>query len=134
MNKHDLAPDVQRLIHSSIPSVEALEVLILLVSSDGEVWSPDEVAAALRPSSAAVEMVRPYLALLASDGLLKITTRQDGAHFGYAPTTPAMAEAVRQLVMAYHEQPVLLIRTVYAIADRQKLQAFVDAFKIRKDP
>jgi hypothetical protein len=41
--------------------------------------------------------------------------------------------AIGLLLRAYNERPVTLIRTVYAIADAKKIQAFADAFKIKKD-
>jgi hypothetical protein len=44
-----------------------------------------------------------------------------------------LERAIGLLLRAYNERPVTLIRTVYAIADAKKIQAFADAFKIKKD-
>ena len=90
--------------------------------------SVPELIAALRPLPEPV--VGESLALLRAQGILSDGT--DGKIL-CQPDSPAVETAIGLLLRAYNERPVTLIRTVYAIADAKKIQAFADAFKIKKD-
>ena len=89
-----------------------------------------ELIEALRPTAVTEPVVRESLALFTSQGILSETP--EGTIL-YRPDSPALERALDLLVRAYNERPVTLIRTVYAIADAKKIQAFADAFKIKKD-
>lgn len=89
-----------------------------------------ELIETLRPAAVSEPVVRESLALLRGQGIL--TETPDGKIL-YRPDSPAVDAAVGLLLRAYNERPVTLIRTVYAIADAKKIQAFADAFKIKKD-
>lgn len=89
-----------------------------------------ELIEALRPTAVTEPVVRESLALLTSQGIVSETP--EGAIL-YRPDSPALERALDLLVRAYNQRPVTLIRTVYAIADAKKIQAFADAFKIKKD-
>ena len=89
-----------------------------------------ELIEAMRPTAVPEPVVRESLALLRAQGILSETP--DGRIL-YRPVSPAAENAIDLLLRAYNERPVTLIRTVYAIADAKKIQAFADAFKIKKD-
>ena len=89
-----------------------------------------ELIEALRPSAVTEPVLREFLALFRTQGILSQTP--DGRIL-YRPDSPAVESAIGLLLRAYNERPVTLIRTVYAIADAKKIQAFADAFKIKKD-
>lgn len=89
-----------------------------------------ELIEALQPTAVTEPVVREFLALFRSQGILFETP--EGSIL-YRPDSPALERALGLLVRAYNERPVTLIRTVYAIADAKKIQAFADAFKINKD-
>ena len=89
-----------------------------------------ELIEALRQTAVTEPVVRESLALLRTQGILFQTPEGD---ILYRPESPALDRALGLLVRAYNERPVTLIRTVYAIADAKKIQAFADAFKIKKD-
>lgn len=128
MNDSELPEEVRRLIWSSVPSVDALELLVVLARGPERAWSAEALLNAVRPMKAAE--LRHYLALFQEYGLL-IPGESDGVT--YRPVTAALAAAMAGLCKAYDERPVTLIRTVYAIADARKIQSFADAFKIKKD-
>jgi hypothetical protein len=130
VNETELPAEVRQLIHSSVPSIDALEVLMRVVRHRDAPPSVAELVGALRPSAISESVVRESLALLRTQGILSETP--DGKIL-YRPDSPAMERAIGLLLRAYNERPVTLIRTVYAIADAKKIQAFADAFKIKKD-
>jgi hypothetical protein len=122
---------VRALIYTSVPTIDALEVLLLLVREPGRARSVAEIAQDLEPTILPEAHLREYLALLQSQGLVQGTP---DSGFAYRPVSEGMQAAVDGLRLAYEKKPVTLIRTVYAIADAKKVQAFADAFRLRKDP
>lgn len=89
-----------------------------------------ELIEAMRPAAVSDLVVRESVALLCAQGIFAETP--DGKIL-YRPDSPAVESAVGLLLQAYNERPVTLIRTVYAIADAKRIQAFADAFKLKKD-
>jgi hypothetical protein len=122
--------DVRSLIRSCIPSTDALEIFILISSAPERAWSLDEVIAAMRGATAATPGVAACLESFQSCGLV---AGDAVAGFRYRPTSPELAIAAEHLVRAYNERPVTLIRAIYSIVDAKSIQAFANAFRIRKD-
>jgi len=110
--------------------MDALEILILLVRRPDQDWTLDAISSELRYDVADRPAVTRCLELFAANGLL---IRGEGGTFLYRTASPELASTVTQLLQAYDERPVTLIRTLYAIADSRNIQAFADAFRIRKD-
>lgn len=125
-----LPDDVRRLIESSVPTLEALEIVLLLARDPGRVWSPGPIVQMLQPSKLSEAEVREYLIMLSRQGLL---TDEGGVSFTYAPDSAALTKAVEGLLVAYHQRPVTLIRTIYANADLKNIRSFADAFRLKKD-
>jgi len=130
VNGTELPAEVRQLIHSSVPSIDALEVLIQVVRHRDTPRTLPELVEVLGRAAVFEPVVRESLALLRGQGILSETP--DGKIL-YRPDSPAVDTAVGLLLRAYNERPVTLIRPVYAIADAKKIQAFADAFKIKKD-
>ena len=130
MSEPELPAEVRQLIYSSVPSIDALEVLVQVVRSKDIPRTVPELIEALRPTEVTEPVVREALALLRTQGIL---SQSPEGEILYRPNSPALERALGLLVRAYNERPVTLIRTVYAIADAKKIQAFADAFKIKKD-
>ena len=123
----DLPEALLRFIELCVPTYQAAEVLLFFAAHpDGE-WSPEEAVVAMRPAVVTVPAMREYAALFADKSLLAET---DG-RFRYDPS-PELERSLGELVRAYNEKPVTLIRAIYRIAD-SKIQSFADAFKLRKD-
>lgn len=129
MSVPELPAEVRQLIYSSVPSIDALEVLVQVVRHQDRPCTVPELIEALRPNAVTEPVVREALALFRTHGILSETP--DGRIL-CRPDSPVKG-AIGLLVRAYNERPVTLIRTVYAIADAKKIQAFADAFKIKKD-
>ena len=125
----ELPAAVLELIRTSIPSMDALEILIFMARNPGRAWSVAELREGMAPSVVSDAVARDTLKSMKVGGLVT----SDGQAFRFSPASPELAAACDGLLLAYNERPVTLIRTLYAIADSKKIQAFADAFRIRKD-
>lgn len=121
--------DVRALIRSCIPNTDALEVFIL-VATTPRTWHLAELAAALGDMVSPKPDLAALIETFVACGLVSGDVR---AGFQFAPRSAETAAVAVKLVLAYNERPVTLIRTVYSIADAQKIQAFANAFRLRKD-
>lgn len=129
MNDTRLSEEIRALIHSSVPDVDALELLIFLACQPPRVWTAEALGDAIRPMEETA--LRQYLALFQEQ---KLVEPAGPGGVVYKPASAALASAVAGLCRAYNERPVTLIRTVYSIADSRKIQAFSDAFRLKKNP
>jgi hypothetical protein len=130
VNQIDLPEEVLLLIHSTVPTIDALEVLLFLVRHPGKHRLAKEIINEMQPTAITEPVVKEYLALFQSQGLV---VEQQDAGYIYSPTSLDLEKAIMGLTKAYDERPVTLIRTVYTIADSKKIQTFADAFKIKKE-
>ena len=130
MTDRDLPEDVRQLIHASVPTIDALEVFMLFVQHPGEAYSPAEVATRIAPAAMPEPAIVEYLTLLREQGIVSGSAEEGWVH--RPAGDPRLAAAIRSLCVAYEKRPVTLVRTVYAIADAKKLQAFSDAFRLRR--
>ena len=126
----ELSEDVRRLILASVPSLDALELLIGLVRRAPAVMTPDMLDRELGARRQGSEAIVRCFQSLQTQG---IVAEGPPGLFGYRPSNAELDRAVQGLLRAYNERPVTLIRTVYALADQRRLQAFSDAFRLRKD-
>ena len=121
----DLPDDIRRFVATHINSVEQLEVLLLLRRGQQTTWNADDVNREIRSSVPAVAM---RLLDLAKHGLL--ITNDD--QFRYGPNDPGIDALIGRLADLYRERSVAVITLIYSPAV-DDLQAFADAFKLRKD-
>ncbi|HEY2805613.1 MAG TPA: helix-turn-helix domain-containing protein [Gemmatimonadales bacterium] len=130
MSQPDLPDDVRRLIQTSIPTLEALEIVLLLARDPGREWHAQAIPQLLVPTPVSEAAVSQYLAVLAEQGIVSV---RDDQRFVYEPRTPEITRAIEGLIVAYHQRPVTLIRTVYASAEMRTIQSFASAFRLRRD-
>src|SRR5690348_13313372 len=107
-----------RFLQTTVPSVDAAELLLLLARQRSREWSASEIVAALKPAPVTEADVTRTLEGLAARGLVV----QGGAHSGerrvqYRPADEQLDGHVRTLGQAYSERPVTLIRVIYALRD-----------------
>lgn len=117
---------VLRLIHSSIKSAWALELLLLMRRHAARSWTIDTLTAELRSSPS---LVASILIGLAKADLVR---EQPDGSYRYAPGTADLDDTVRQLDAVNAERPLAVIKEIIS-APNDKLTSFVDAFKLRKD-
>jgi DNA-binding HxlR family transcriptional regulator len=126
----ELPREVRELIQSAVPGMDALEILIHLCRHPGERFTARELAEALSPSVIAESAIVETLRSLETHGLVQ----REHDRSTFRPASAELERACAGLLLAYNERPVTLIRTLYDIADSKKIQAFADAFRIRKEP
>lgn len=122
----EITPELRQFIHSTINSIEQLEVLLFVMSNPNQGWSSAEVAdrTRLTRESAAARLADLHEAqLLASDGEL----------YRYAPSSSALAKEVAEsLNRAYKERRDTIIQLIYS-RPLDNIRIFADAFRIKKE-
>jgi hypothetical protein len=122
-----LPEDVYRFVIEQINSVEQLETLLLLRASPEQAWSVETVSHALYTSPAAAAM---RLSDLQARGLLVAAEQRDS--WQYRAANAELDALVGRLAEAYKERRVTVISLIYS-KPQQEVQAFADAFRLRKD-
>lgn len=110
-------------IRRSIPSVWALDVLLLVRRPPPRSWSAGELVGELRASDAVVLGV---LEGLQREGLV---ARGEDGRFTFAPAAEFLEELTVALEKAYAERPVAVINAI--VSTDAKLQDLADAFRLK---
>ena len=116
--------EINQFVRAYIPSVWALELLILLRSDPERRWSAVELLKELRASTSLVD---ENLARFERQGL----ALQDARGWHFAPANPHLEALAGELAALYRERPMF---TIGLIARPDPLQALADAFRIKRDP
>ena len=117
--------DLLSFIHSSVRSVWALEVLLLLRRERERGWTAETLARELRANE---RLVTEVLAGFETAGLVAC----EAGGCAYAPAAPVLDQLCARLEAAYRERPVAVVKAIMA-APKDKLQIFADAFRFRND-
>lgn len=118
--------ELNNFIRSTIRSVWALELLLLVSRERTRSWSADDLNRELRGS---LGLVSDILSKFNSAGL--VTDGGDGT-YRYEPQSTELEKVVRQLEDAYAARPLAVVREIVA-APNEKIQTLADAFKVKKD-
>lgn len=121
-----LPPAVQALIATSIHSVAALELLLLLHRSPDTFWTAAAAAATLGASE---ERMSTALQWLQRQGLVE--PARETVAFRYAPKREADRGTVDALAAAYEQQRLAVLDAAYA-SGSASIDAFAEAFRIRR--
>jgi hypothetical protein len=115
--------DLLAFIRRSIPSVWALDVLLLVRRAPSRGWSAHELVGELRASDSVV--------LGALEGLQRegLVARGEDGRFRFAPAAELLEELTVALAQAYAERPVAVINAI--VSTDAKLQTLADAFRLR---
>ena len=116
--------DVLSFVASSISSVWALELLLLLRRDAVRGRSEGDLVAELRSSKTAVT---ESLRRLYDAGLI---VEQSGLYF-YRPAAAALDQLTTEADRLYALKPAVVIKTIIT-ARNQSLQAFADSFKLKE--
>lgn len=116
-----LSPDLTAFIESAVPSVWALETLLLLRGEPDRVWPVDRLVAELRAN---LTLVGDCLTGLERAGLV---LGEEGT-FRYAPASPMLRTLCDELEAAYRERPVAVVNTI-ARRRPDPLKGFADSFR-----
>jgi hypothetical protein len=129
MEDADFSNEFCIFIQSSVPSVDAAELLLLVAAHPDQWWNVTDVLGKLDPATTVGDSeAARYFELFASAGLA-----ESGAdsRIRDRPVTGTHDAHVKTLADAYKERPVTLIRMIYALRDTN-IRSFADAFRLRK--
>jgi len=120
-----ISADLAGLIQS-LRSLWAIELLLLLHRKPEQAWRIDDLVVELRSSRALIDGV---LSRLHELGLVE---RQPDGTYRYRVAAPALEDLVGELDRLYAERPLAIAQAIHGVPD-EKLRAFSDAFKLKKD-
>jgi hypothetical protein len=119
-----LPADLAAFLQTTIKSVWALELLLLLRRHRDKRWGIEALIHELRASTA---IVAAGLAALAA---ARIVEESDFC-FRYRPATPELDALAQRLEQAYAQFPVAVTNAILAAPDH-KMHIFADAFRLKK--
>jgi hypothetical protein len=123
----EISPEVRRFIHSTINSVEQLEVLLFMMSNPEREWSAVDVSDRTRMAE---DSVAEKLEDLYQAQLLTVT-RASVSLYRYEPNSPALAQEVAEsLDRAYKEGKDTIIQLIFS-RPLSNIKVFADAFRIK---
>lgn len=124
-----LSDDALTLLRSSVRSVWALELLLLLRRDPERIWSAEALIRELRGSAVVVEEA---LSSLTAAGLVIDGggVGSGGGAYGYRPAAPLLDQWVQEIADAYAQRPSAVIRQIFS-APGSKVQIFADSFRFR---
>jgi len=115
-------PDLTGFVREHVPSVWALELLLLLKRTPERCWSAAELVRELRASAS---LVSEILQRLQRSGLA--APEPDG--WRYAPANAVLEQLCGELEVTYKARPVAVINLIARPVD--PLQSLADAFKFK---
>jgi hypothetical protein len=123
----DFPADIKGFIADNIDTVAQLELLLLLRSESGKMWTAEDAGKALYSSAdvTALQMADLQQKRLLAPGAGPNT-------FIYRPEPVEVARLVDRLADLYRERRVAVITAVYT-KPIDKIKSFADAFRLRKD-
>ena len=122
-----LPEDVRRLIAASLPSVERLEILLLLNDDRQRTWTVEELQAQIRSSRESIQ--QNVSALVAAS--LATAEGTTPTHMRFRASADPLQATVESLAQLYRMRRVSVIEAIYADR-RSDVQSFSDAFHLRK--
>ena len=127
MAEQFIPDDVTRFVLDKIDSVAQLEAVLLLRGDQKKEWSVAALAARLYISEA---QTAELLLGLRAQGLA--AGAQEPTAYRYQPETAELTEMVDRLAEIYARQLVAITHLIHS-KQKPRIQAFADAFRLRKD-
>lgn len=115
--------EIAQFIRDYIPSVWALELLLLLHADPHRHWTNGELVRELRAST---KVIAENLCRFERHGLA--LNNENG--WCFAPANPMLAAMTARLAQLYKERPM---STISLIVRPDVLQSLADAFRIKRD-
>ncbi len=124
-DSRSISAEMMDFIRTSLKSVWALELLLLMRKWGARRWTVAELTRELRASDLLVyNILREFV----ETGLVVETTPET---FEYRAATPALDLLVNSLAGIYAQSPVRVIEAIVN-APNKNIQVFADAFNLRK--
>jgi hypothetical protein len=120
----ELTATLLGFLQRCVPTYEAAQVLLFFSANRDRAFRPEEIAAGMWPVLMTPEGVREHAAPLATNGLV---VEEQGA-FRYKPP-PEFEPIIGELLRAYNEQPVSLIRAFRRTGSHDQPRLRVSSFR-----
>jgi hypothetical protein len=127
MGDPNVSDGLREIVRQCIPNVDAAELLLVLAKQRARAFDLSELVLKLRPAEVSEPLARRYLAAFESCGLI----RQEHGGYRFAPASRRLKDITHGLEKLYNEQPVTLVRMIYAYRD-STLRDFADAFSLKR--
>ena len=118
--------ELRDFLRHSLRSVWNIELLLLLSRQKSRSWPATDLVRELRASDLVVSQ---GMEGLQQAGLI---IGEAGGTYRYSPVTPDLDRLVQQLERVYRERPSAVTKALFS-APSDKLSAFADAFRLKKD-
>ena len=115
--------EVLSFVATSLRSVWALEVAMLLRRERAKAWTMDDIVRETRSSQTASA---DALTALKAAGFIT----EEGGSYRYWPATPTLETLAAEIEALYAKKPATVIKAILA-APHDKLRIFSDAFKLK---
>lgn len=125
--------EVRQFLLRSIDSIAQLEGLLWLRAHADRAWDAATVAGHLYVTEAEATQL---LTRLAHEGLVTLEVAADLRHYAYRPATPDLDALVTQVDALYRQYLIPITNLIHAKSkdrSRSSIEAFADAFRLRKD-
>lgn len=127
MDHAELLGELDALIRTCIPNLDAAELLLVLARPPVRTFSLDELTEKMRSADVTEALAQRYLDQFVACGIVTQTRRR--YHFSSADAKARrIADALETL---YNEKPVTLVRMIYNAKDA-RIRAFADAFQLKR--
>lgn len=117
-------PELTRFIEGALPSVWALETLLVMRRTADRAWTPDALVSETRSSS---NLMSDCLRALSVAGLVST----GGQGHRYQPASAHLARLVDRLAATYAERPFSVTAVIMAKRS-DALKGFADSFRLGK--
>jgi hypothetical protein len=117
---------IREFLHKVVRSTWGLEVLLLIRATQSTAWTSEQLSGELRASVSLVEDI------LVRYTRAHIVMLENEHRYRYAPKDPRLDVLIAELEELNAERPLALLKEILRIPN-DKIQTFVDAFKIKKE-
>jgi len=122
-NQFVVPPHIGAFLRDAVRSIWGLEVLLLLHTTSPKAWSVSELTIEIRGSEPLVEEVLKTLRRA------HVVQKDAAGRHAVILTDPNLAALMSELSRLHSHYPVSIVKEILR-SPNQKLQVFVDAFKI----
>ena len=121
-----MIPDnVILFLRNFVKTTWALDLLLLMRQTQGRAWTLDELITHLRSARSIIDDALKVFVNL------KLVAEEVPGAYRYMSSSD-LEPIVNELVRLYTERPLAIIREIVS-APNDKIQSFVDAFRLKKD-
>lgn len=124
----DIPNSLKQFVFAAFETIDHLRIFLLLRDIPNNTYTITQISAKLYLKP---EVVMACLAKLAEKGFVTITQGNEPT-YQYKPANAELESMADEVARLDRERPVTLINLVYS-RPKEPLQAFADAFKLRKE-